>query len=287
MKIFLILFFVTMSFCCLGQDSLEDHSKVSEFSKSLEHLLPLFTIHGTPKYQNREDTLIVLINHGYILGFSPRFNQPLWAAYQVSKSKKEVDYERYPFFVDDMRLNLQNRIGTQTFGNGYDLGHLAPNAAINKQYAKMSQMETFLMSNICPQKAELNRGVWQKLEEEILNKYPYSDRANQNNHLWVLVGPVFSDNPEFIIRPNGSKIAIPDAFFCILARPKTYPFDSPGNADYLAFLFPQEVARNQKITRQFLTSINEIERLTKLNFFPNLSRLMEDRIENTVASDLW
>lgn len=288
MRIPFLAFFIFIGTLGFAQDDETDFSKINDHSTSLEHLLSLFTIHGVPKNQNTDDTLTILINHGYAIGYSNKFNQPLWVAYQVSKSKKEVDYERFPFFVDDTRLKNENRIGTQTFGNGYDLGHLAPNAAINKQYAKLSQMETFLMSNISPQSSNLNQGLWQKLESEILNKYPYAgDRNNRKEHLWVIVGPVFSEHPQYFFRTNGSRIAIPSSFYCILIRPKRYPFDAPGNSDYLAFLFPQEVARNQKIDIQFLTSINEIERLTKLNFLPNLTRLMESRIEDNIATDLW
>jgi endonuclease G, mitochondrial len=174
-----LIFILSFSFICKGQDSQVDFSRINEHSASLSHLLTLFTIHGTPKNQNSDDTLTILINHGYAAGYSTKFNQPRWVAYQVSKSKKEVDYERFPYFQDDVRLKEENKIGTETFGNGFDLGHLAPNAAINKQYGKLAQMETFIMSNISPQTATLNRGLWQKLEADILNKYPYDgDRNN-------------------------------------------------------------------------------------------------------------
>ncbi|MDL2297382.1 DNA/RNA non-specific endonuclease [Bacteroidales bacterium OttesenSCG-928-B11] len=285
MNRFFCVIFILAAVFCYGQDSQVDYSKINEQSQNLEHLLPLFTIHGVPKNQNVDDSLAVLINHGYCLGFSTKYNQPLWAAYQVSKSKEAVDYERFPFFVDDLRLDEANRIGTKTFGGGFDLGHLVPNAAINKQYGKLSQMETFMMSNISPQKAGLNRGVWQKLEAEILNKYP---NEKGKEHVWVIVGPVFSENPEYIERGKKSgNIAIPDAFFCILIRPRTYPQDSPGSSDYLAFLFPQDLEQKQKLDVKFIVSINEIEKLTRLNFFPEFSKAQEAKIETAVATELW
>ncbi|MBK9174723.1 MAG: DNA/RNA non-specific endonuclease [Chloracidobacterium sp.] len=271
-----------------GQDGQTDHSSVHPDSKALEYLLPLFTIHGVPKNEDPDNPVTILVNHGSLIGFSKKYNQPLWAAYQVSKVKRDVDYERFPFFVDDLRLPAENRIGTETFGNGYDLGHLVPNAATNRQYAKLSQMESFLMSNISPQKASLNRGVWQKLEFDILNRYPNAGTTQSpKHHVWVIVGPVFGDNPAFITRNNGSRVPIPDSFFCILVRPKRYPYDSPGNADYLTFLFAQEQTANQQISLKFVKSINHIETLAKLNFFPELTAQMEDKIENGVAAQLW
>ncbi|MCO5267361.1 MAG: DNA/RNA non-specific endonuclease [Brumimicrobium sp.] len=280
-KLFFILSILGHSIS-FSQDSQTDYSLVNEQSTCMEYLLPLFTIHGVPKNQNENDTLSILINHGYCVGYSTKYNQPRWVAYQVSNAKQDVDYSRFPFFVDDTRLNPENRIGSETFGGGYDLGHLAPNAAINRQYSKLSLMETFLMSNISPQTADLNRGVWQKLEAKI-----YTDYISEKEHLWVIIGPVFSENPEYITRKNKTKVAIPEAFYCILIRPRVYPYDSPGNSDYLTFLFPQQIDRKQPIDVQFLTNINEIECKTKLNFFPNLTKTMEKKIEEKIATELW
>jgi endonuclease G, mitochondrial len=199
-----------------------------------------------------------------------------------------VDYERYPFFVDDTRLKPENRIGTETFGNGYDLGHLAPNAAINTQYGKLAQMETFFMSNITPQKANLNRGVWNKLESQIQKIYPYANEDNNEKyHVWVIVGPVFRSESQYLTRDNDVKIAIPDAFYCILVRPFRYAHDAPTNSDYKAFLFPQDVVRNQPLDISFLKSIDAIEAATGLNFFPNFSTRQQNRLESEPASALW
>jgi endonuclease G, mitochondrial len=286
-----ILILATNAF--LAQDSSQDISKTNIFSVGLRHLADLFTIHGVPKNQNSGDTLELIVNHGYCLGFSKKYNQPLWAAYQVSKSKEQTDYERPLFFADDVRLPEKNRIGSETYGDGYDLGHMVPNAAINKQYGKLAQMETFLMSNVAPQTAGLNRGVWAKLEAQILEKYCYkgdttiSKQKHSRDHIWVIVGPIFGENPNYLTRKNGSKVAIAESFFCIIVRPFKYDYDVPTNAEYLSFIFPQTITQAQKITKDFFVSINEIEAKTKLNFFPNFTKHYEAKVENTVPTKLW
>ncbi|MES3017460.1 MAG: DNA/RNA non-specific endonuclease [Bacteroidota bacterium] len=285
MKPILLFLSLLCAAFCYSQDTNDDYSAIIEDSKPLQHLLSLFTIHGVPKNQNQDDSLTILINHGYCIGFSKKNNQPLWVAYQVSKAKKDVDYERFPFFVDDRRLPEANQIGSQTFGGGFDLGHMAPNAAINRQFGKMSQMETFLMSNICPQKAGLNQGVWQKLEAAILNTY--CNTVKDTTHVWVLVGPILSDNPEFITRENGTKVAIPDSFYCILARPFRYPYDRPGNAQYLPFIFSQNLLKTQPLNKSFLVNINRIEERTGINFFPNFTVNNQATIETKTPTALW
>lgn len=85
----LILFVLTAS--AYGQDGQTDHSSIHPDSKAPEYLLPLFTIHGVPKNEDTDNPVTILVNHGYIVGFSKKYNQPLWAAYQVSKVKRDVD----------------------------------------------------------------------------------------------------------------------------------------------------------------------------------------------------
>jgi len=282
----LLLFLICLPVIhCYSQDSNDDFTVIPESSKPLEHLLNLFTIHGVPKNQRSDDTVNILINHGYCVGFSKKYNQPVWAAYQVSKAKKDVDYERFPFFVDDRRLPSSNQIGNEGFGGGFDRGHMAPNAAINRQFGKLSQMETFIMSNICPQKGGLNRGVWQKLEAAILNKY--CNTVKDSTHVWVLTGPIFSDHPDFITRSNGAKVAIPDSFYCILVRPATFPYENPTHAQYLSFIFSQNVPQSQALTTSFLVDINRVESRTGINFFPAFTTSNQNRIEPTVATALW
>lgn len=290
---FILACLIILNLGIYAQDSQQDCSKTNYFSIGLRHLTELFTIHGVPKNQNTGDSLEILVNHGYCLGYSKKYNQPLWAAYQVSKSKEQTDYERTPFFVDDTRLPEKSRIGSETYGDGYDLGHMVPNAAINKQYGKLAQMETFLMSNVAPQTAGLNRGVWAKLESQILEKYCYkgdttiSKQKFNRDHIWVMVGPVFGQNPNYITRKNGTKVAVAESFFCIIVRPFKYDYDSPANAEFISFIFPQTLTQAQKLSTEFCVSINTIEAKTGINFFPAFTKHYEAKVENFVATKLW
>lgn len=280
----LLVLFVAVTFIANAQDKNRDVSTINKSCSGLEHLVGLFTIYGSPQVQNSFDKVSVLVNHGYCVGYSTIYNQPVWAAYQVSAGKEQTDYERPQFFVDDVRLPAKNRIGTEGYGNEYDKGHMIPNAAINRQYGKLAQMETFLASNISPQKAKLNRGVWQKLEAAIRDKY--CNGESESKHLWVIVGPIFSDTPMYLERKNKTRVAIPDAFYCIIVRPTRHPF-APTNAEYMSFIFPQELEQKQAIDVKFLVSINDIEAKTGINFFPEFTQSQEKKIENSLATEIW
>ncbi len=79
--------------------------------------------------------------------------------------------------------------------------------------------------------------------------------------------------------------AIPDAFFQIVVR------ELDGYIRALAFIYPQEgIAYKRKggyDHTPYLTSVDIIEALTGLDFFPVLSDEMEAEIERVVQIRLW
>lgn len=262
-----------------------DNSRLAEASKSIEHLIDFFCFRGKPENVDEENEVIVLVNHGYLVGYSPFRKQPLWAAYRVAEARRDVDYERPHLFYDDKRLTDLDQVGTWGFGsvNGerYDRGHLVPNFAINTQFGRLAQMETFFMSNITPQQANTNRGVWQTLEKRIILEY-----AATSEHVWVYTGPIFGENPQHILRPRGIRIPIPDSFYAILVDPFRYPHDEVRNVRFLILEIPQDAGYVALDEEAFSVTIQSIEARTKLNFFPTLSSEEQDRVEGEIW-DSW
>lgn len=251
-----------------------DNTVFAEESGHLKHLAPLFVYKGRPANEDNTHKVTLLMNHGYMVGYSINRKQPLWAAYKVSRAKEWTHYYRPTFFYADLRIPENERVEPGYFGGGYDRGHMAPNSAINTQYGQLAQLETFLMSNVCPQKKNLNQGPWKRLEKIIVKEY-----VEEWKEMWVLAGPIFEKE---IGKVKG--IEIPSHFFMILVRVGNYPSYKPS---ILAFKFPQEIDRDAEITKDYLFSVDDIEELTKLNFFPELSKSKEKKYEEKAAEDVW
>lgn len=244
-----------------------DNTVVSEHCRDLEYLTNLYVFMGRPQNLDDQREVLLLVNHGYAVGFSPARKQPVWAAYRVAGSDRDVDFDRPLLYYDDARLPAHLRIGPQTFGRhddvAYDVGHMVPNEATNRQFGRLAQMETFFMSNMSPQRSTLNRGLWKKLEDMIRN---IEDDAGRD-HIWAVVGPVFSPDPTYIDRPNGTRVPVPESYYCITVDPFRYPYNSPANVDILYLLIPQNADSDALIT-DFEVSREEIEQATRLRFFP-------------------
>jgi len=226
--------------------------------------------------QNADLAPRLLANHGYLVGYSDAVGCPLWAAYRVADvSPLPAPAERPARFEVDPRTVA--RIDPESYSrSGYDRGHLAPNYAIATRHGDEAQRETFLMSNVVPQRHGLNAGLWKRLEMEIATAWPA-----RFGEVWVIAGPVFGARPKTLSAPKGSTVpAVPEAFFMIVAD------ESDGRLRTLAFILPQEPPAGAAL-EDFLTSVDEVERRTSLDFFAELPDAAEAGLETRRASEVW
>lgn len=216
-------------------------------------------------------SLRVLTNRAYAVGYSDALGNPLWAAYRVQDlATIPTPAPRPEKFETDRRTVA--RVSPAAYSDsGYDRGHLAPNYAIATRHGAAAQRETFLMSNVTPQLHAFNAGIWRDLEMKIATSYParYAE-------VWVLTGPVFGAQPK---RLRGG-VGVPEAFFLIVID------ENEGKLRTLALIVPQEAPANGSVAR-YLTSIEEIQRRTGLDFLAELDDDAEQMIEQQRATRLW
>ncbi|MEI8198005.1 MAG: DNA/RNA non-specific endonuclease [Phycisphaerae bacterium] len=140
-----------------------------------------------------------------------------------------------------------------------------------------------LLTNIAPQRHELNVGVWEALEQ--LEDDDYAQRFGQ---IWVIDGPLFDADPP---RLHG-EIQVPRAFYKILVR------EENGRPRFLAFIIPQPGPEGQRggtdrsvaraaAPRRFLASVKQVERASQLDFFWQLERTIQDSAESSIPADIW
>ncbi|WP_245391728.1 DNA/RNA non-specific endonuclease [Salinicola aestuarinus] len=211
----------------------------------------------------------VLRNDGYMVGWSDLRAMPLWAAYRLTPAGDARSQPRPDGFDKDWRSLWPITSGDYT-GSGYDRGHLAPNYAMSVVHGRQAQLDSFLMTNITPQRPKLNRQLWQRLEEAVID-----DFVPRFGVAWVITGPVFDD--QWLHRVGFSQI--PEAYYKVIVIPGKTP-------RALAFLMPQEVNGREPLGR-FLVSIDEIEARTGLDFFPLLSDDVERPLESRVQTEGW
>jgi endonuclease G len=210
----------------------------------------------------------ILKNKSYVVGYSEKLKNPRWVAYRVFR-EDTFKIEKRPSFRVDVRTRA-HVLPSDYKKSGYDRGHMAPNYSIARCYGRSGQRETFLMSNIIPQKPRVNRYIWRDLEKLIIKDY-----VKDYGEIWVMTGPVFKEP----VKRLKSGVAIPSGFFKIIA-------DKSGNKLRVqAFLIPAFIPPYSRL-KPFLVSVDTIEELTQIDFFPNLSPSDQEKIESKV-SRMW
>jgi len=234
-----------------------------------------YTWQGVPTWEALSLTSFhrVLRNDGYLVGWSDVRVNPLWVSYQVAA----VDDTRIgsrPDFRPDWRTIWP--VGTDSYsGSGYDRGHLAPNYAIAAVHGRSAQFDTFYMSNMTPQRPNLNRQLWQRLEEAVMDHF-----APRYDRLQIITGPVFPENFMDNVFNRVGLVEVPEAFYKIIVA----PHDEAPLA--LAFIMPQDVRGNEPLD-DYLVSIDDVEAQTGLDFFPELNDEVESVLESEVSTDGW
>ncbi|MCS6985719.1 MAG: DNA/RNA non-specific endonuclease [Leptospiraceae bacterium] len=218
-----------------------------------------------------QEELLVLENIGYSVGYSEQRKNPLWVAYRLYECERSEKYERTKHFFVDFRTMA--RVEPQDYTHsGYSRGHMAPSLAIFLCYGKKAQEETYLMSNIVPQRQSHNAGIWSFVE-----KLNLKNHTKKFGTIYVVTGPIFSPEKNLTI---GRGIWVPLAFYKItLARDK-------DKLKALALSIPHEEAKTKEL-RKYITTIREIEKLTGLDFFHELPDEEEIPLEETRAEDIW
>jgi endonuclease G, mitochondrial len=252
-------------------------------------LVELYTFNGLPKNTNSDRDIKILVNHGYAVGYSEELKVPLYVTYRygnLSESSEEVQersFKRPPKFQVDLRTNSKVHTNDYT-GSGYDRGHMAPNYGIRTQYGHLSQIETFLMTNIVPQDKSLNRYTWVSAEKKVANTLAQDDRDPDDDgddipDLWVISGPIFEGEIEHF---GEKQIAIPDAFYKIIVRQKSY-YDS--SAEAIAIYYPHKPKDGEE--KEQFVSVDFIEEKTGLDFHPNFIDKYEEKMEGKIRDWNW
>jgi endonuclease G len=214
--------------------------------------------------------VVILQKQTFTLGWSPSLRHAVWAAYRVSPTRTPLDLMRPSSFSQDTAARNAPRSADYA-RSGYDRGHLVPNHAIASRFGKKAQAETFLTSNIAPQRPALNQGPWADVELRIADNWP--DRFGD---VWVIVGTISPPQRQTL----AADINIPTAFYQIVVT---------RHADRVrafAVVMPQRISRRAR-PRITLATIDEVEQLSGFDFLSALPDAEEATLEAGRPTRLW
>lgn len=200
----------------------------------------------------------------------PRSGEPYFEngeACGIGKVNKDILKGYY--FVDlEAELPRQEHTDWAEMPAGMSHGHICP--AGDNKWDKAAMNQSFLLTNMCPQTQKLNEGGWRKLEDKC------RAWAVEYGDIYIVSGPIFNDGVRRCFGKN--KIAIPDAFFKVVLC-------TNGTPKAIGFIYPND--ESSQLMKNNVRSVDEVERITKMDFFSALPDDIEDVVEAQIDMSLW
>lgn len=213
----------------------------------------------------------VLVYHtGYVSSYNTKTLIPNWVAYELLPSEMtgEADRDEHIFSMD-MDLKQPQAMREDYRDSGWTKGHLAP--AADFSWSDEAMDGTFRFVNCCPQDETLNSKDWQYLERQVRRW------AEDYGRVWVVSGPIIGENKYGTI--GDRKVVVPDEFFkAVMVRVK-------GKYHSIAFVMGNDAKRY--FLSDCALTVNELEDITGMDFFPNLDDTVEERVENELQFPIW
>lgn len=211
----------------------------------------------------------MLTRTGYVASYNKATKLPNWVAWHLTDDRTSGPAKRSGVdFEADMDVPEPRAEDSDYYGSGYDRGHMCP-AADNK-YSVEAMRESFLFTNMCPQNGNLNRGDWNEMEMACRRW------AEQYGALYIVCGPILYKGKHKTIGKN--KVVVPEAFFKVVLR-------TGENPKAIGFIYKN--AEGNRPKGDYVNTVDEVERLTGIDFFPSLPDDVESRVEATADIADW
>ena len=204
----------------------------------------------------------------YTVSYNHGTRQPNWVAWTLTRAHASGKLKRGDF-EDDMDMPSPKGTKADYFNTGFDRGHMCP-AGDNKLNQKAMD-ECFLMTNMCPQTHALNAGVWNSIEQQCRTW------AKKYGKVYIVCGPIFLNKQHRKLGKN--KVVVPDAFFKVILR-------TGKNPQAIGFICRNQSAKGLQ-KKDFVNSIDEVERITGYDFFSKLPDNVEKKIEAKADLSNW
>lgn len=211
---------------------------------------------------------VVISHYAYSLSFNEPNEQANWVAYELTSAETNSTIKRSNKFIPDPLVKTGTADDQDYAGSGFDKGHLAP--AGDMGWSVTSMKESFFYSNMSPQVPGFNRGIWKRAEELVRSW------AKEYKSVYVVTGPVLTKGLKTI---GHDKVIVPKYFYKVILD-----YNAPGIKG-IGFIIPN--ASSSEPLQRFAVTIDSVEKVTGIDFFPLLPDPQEKAIESSLNVKEW
>jgi DNA/RNA endonuclease G (NUC1) len=224
----------------------------------------------------------IIVQFEWLARYDADLRIPLWVGYELSSvDANNKAFPRVDCFRRDVRLTDDEASFCEDYDEPlYDRGHMVPANDSRRNQTMIDN--SFLFSNMAPQRGNFNRIIWERLESTVHG-------WAQSVGVYIITGAIFDRNNDKQRDPDDQairmkprrRVAVPSHFYKIVTHVRT-----DGQIDTISFLLPHNNRVQKNKTRYLnskIVSIDEIEQRTGTDFFPNMEASRQAELESTKA----
>ncbi len=228
-----------------------------------------YFIYGYPT--GTQSTNDLIIRNIYALSSNDETKFADWVAYRLDKETVTGDVETKRKWKPDPLLEDDETLEPADYKDAHailktDRGHQAPLASFK---GTDDWADTNYLSNITPQKSNLNQGPWKTLESKVRKL------AKDDNIVYVMTGTLYEREMQPLPKADEPH-KVPSGYWKIIIVPGS----SIDSLKAASFIFDQDTPRSDKVI-DHLATINEIEERSGLDFLHELEDEIEEEVESS------
>jgi endonuclease G len=203
----------------------------------------------------------------FTLSYNEGYEMASWVAYQLTPEQARATGTFKEKYSEDPKVTTGTATTKDYKDAGFIMGQLVPPEDMFTSQQAVD--ETFLISNTVPQKPAFNKYIW-KTNEKLIREW-----AKEGNTLYIITGPVLTDAPFGTFGPN--KVSIVSRFY-------KAALDVKGERA-IGFIFRNNASSGSP--KSFALSVDELEKITGIDFFPALPDELEQKVESSADFTKW
>ncbi|XP_013788430.1 venom phosphodiesterase 2-like [Limulus polyphemus] len=263
------------------------------------HSTSLHTPWGRPYSHVDKMYACNIINKDYVTQFHHLWRLPAWVSFtlknKTNSSNQNLDNASVPCWHVDLRMPLDGSPRCFSFQDS----EIRSTPLFPSEFSSSNETlaGSWLLTNSVPMYKNFEL-LWQELKLQLRNWAQKYDSVN------VVIGPVFNfqhtgvrlPNEEILLSRGDSPVPIPTHYFVVVTRclikGRSLELCLPTHLDVESFILPHILLADICMSKTHLlvqhsSSVTDVEQLTGLTFYPDLSTYDSIRLRTILPKGLW
>ncbi len=212
----------------------------------------------------------LVVKPQFVLAYDTTRKVPLWVSWTLERRWLGEVNRAENFLVDPTTPRDRQAKDSDYRYSGWSRGHLCPGS--DRNATTEDNRATFTWTNIAPQTSTFNEGTWLDLEMEMRR---HAERNDEK--LYLIAGPLFEGPTQAI----GSGVHVPSHYFKVVVFAKTLDSINTSTTAF-AVIVPND-RTPRRPWRDYLVTINEVQRRTGLDFLSDVNDEIEGVLEERLT----